>query len=138
MTILSANGTIVYKGKYIDGGYFKLTGDHRDLVDERTEDICIATKLLSLSSNKKFGGSKQELRNDLVKEKYNYPRTVLGVLKFLQFHNLQADKDTTSQNIEKKQYKTTFMNDGNNDPLGKLLGRAPCARNGLAVNANTS
>lgn len=88
METLSANGTIVHKGKYKDGGYFKLIEDHRDLVDKNTEDICIITKIMSLSSNKKFGGSKNELRNDLVKGKDNYPRTVSHILKFLQFHSL--------------------------------------------------
>ena len=69
MATLSADGTIVHQGKYKDGGYFKLTEDHRDLVNEKAEEIFIATRLLSLSLNKKFGASKQELRNDLVKGK---------------------------------------------------------------------
>lgn len=75
-------------GKYKEGIYFTLSDGKRDLVNSRAEEICIATCLLLLASNKKFGASKQELHNDLVKGKDNYPRTVAGVLKYLQPHTL--------------------------------------------------
>ena len=88
MMMLRKEGIIVYKGNYKDGGYFQLREEHRELVDERAEDICIATRLLSLSSNKKFAASKQELHEDLVKGKNNYPRTLSGVLKYLKLHTL--------------------------------------------------
>lgn len=83
-------------GKYKDGDYFNLTNSERNLVDKRAEEICIATRLLSLSSNKKFSGSKQELRNDLLKGKDNYLRAIDGVLKSLNFHNLHANTQFTS------------------------------------------
>lgn len=88
--------------------------DHRELVNEKVEEICITTRLLSLSSNKKFGASKQEFRNDLVKEKDNYPHTASNVLKFLHFHSLQADKDIGNfQDMDKHQYEKAFVTDGN-------------------------
>jgi len=65
-----------------------------------------------LASNKKFGASKQELHNDLVKGKDNYPRTVAGVLKYLQPHTLQTNTDNPSPSPTKKQLETIFLNDG--------------------------
>jgi len=75
--------TVSSTGKFKNGDYFTLSNDHRDLVNEKAEEICIATRLLHLSSNKKLFASKKELCNDLVKGKDNYPRTVAGVMKFL-------------------------------------------------------
>ena len=49
---------------YNKGDYFKLSDADRELVNEMVEDITIATRLLSLLSNKKLSASKQELRND--------------------------------------------------------------------------
>ena len=74
--------------KYKDGSYFKLDEIKRALIDEKAKEINISIRLLSLVLKKLFFASKQELRNDLVKGKDNYPRTVLAVLKFLQFHSL--------------------------------------------------
>ena len=51
----------------------------------------IATRLFSLSSNKKFAASKQQLWNDLAKGMDNQPRTVAGYLKHLKFHILYAN-----------------------------------------------
>lgn len=76
-------------------------------MNDRADEICIATRLLSLSSNKKFSAIKQELRNDLIKGKDNYPRTVAGVLKYLQFHSLHANTQNTT-----KQLETAFVTDG--------------------------
>lgn len=87
------------------------------MVDQLAEEICIATRLLSLASNKKFAASKQELRNDLVKGKDNYPRTVAGVMKFLQFHNLKANNDLPSpQTPGKKEVETAFITEGDGTP----------------------
>jgi len=58
----------------------------RELVNERAEEIFIATRMLLLASNKKFAASKQELKNDLVKGKDNYPRTITNMLNFLDTH----------------------------------------------------
>ena len=82
-------------------------------MNDRAEEIYIATRLLSLSSNKKFLASRQELRNDLFKGKDNYPRTVAGVFKYLQFHSLHANTlNTTLSLSNKKQLETAFVTDG--------------------------
>ena len=84
MEKLHDEGVLTNKPKsYKDGGYFELDEDKRNAVNERAEEICIATCLLSLSSNEKFGASKQELKNDLVKGKDNYSITISGVMNFL-------------------------------------------------------
>ena len=114
--------TVTGSGKFKDGDYFKLTDDHRELVDDKAEEIMIATRLLSLSSNKRFAAIKQELRNDLVKGKDNYPRTVPGVLKFLQFHSLHTNAEEP-QNVSgkhRKQFETAFVTDGGNETDGKV------------------
>ena len=81
MNMLHTEGEIFQTGKYKDSVYFRLNENKIDLVNDRVDEIYIATKLLSLSSNKKVAASKQELRNYLIKGKDNYPRTVIGVLK---------------------------------------------------------
>ena len=48
--------------KYIDGVYFQLSADEKWLVNNRVEDICISTRLLSLASSMKFTVSKYELK----------------------------------------------------------------------------
>ena len=83
VNMLHNEGEISLTGKYKNCVYLKLNDNERELVNDRAEESCIATRLLSLSSNKKFSTSKQELRNDLVKGKDNHPRTVAGVLKYL-------------------------------------------------------
>ena len=114
--------TVSGGGTYKKGDYFSLRNDHRELVDDKTEEIMIATRLLSLSSNKRFAASKQELRNDLVKDKDNYPRTVPGVLKFLQFHSLHSNTEELHNGPSKyrKQLETAFVTDGENDVDPKL------------------
>ena len=113
VNMLHNEGEISLTWKYKDGIYLKLDDDKRELVNDRAEEICIATRLLSLSSNKKFLASRQELRNDLVKGKDNYPRTVAGVLKYLQFHSLHANTQNTTLSLSnKKQLETAFVTDG--------------------------
>ena len=97
ITQLHKESKLSTAGKYKDGRYFDATDAERALIDARAEEICIATRLLSLASNKKFAPSKQELKNDLVKGKDNYPRTVAGVLKFLSFHNLTGKVGVTTR-----------------------------------------
>ena len=58
MKTLSKEKCITHPGKYMDGGYYKLSVEDRELVDKKAEEICITARLLSLSSNKKFSGSK--------------------------------------------------------------------------------
>ena len=72
MKMLHTKGEISQTSKYKDGVYFRLNENERYLVNDRADEICIATRLLSLSSNKKFAAGKQELRKDLVKGKDNY------------------------------------------------------------------
>ena len=113
MKTLHSEGETTSRGNYKDGSYFKLPNNERELVDERAEEICIATRLLSLSSNKKFSASKQELCNDLVQGKDNYPRTVTGVLKYLRFHSLSAGTVSINQHASNtKQLETAFVTEG--------------------------
>ena len=113
VNMLHNEGEISLTGKYKDGVYLKLNDDERELVSDRVEEIYITTRFLSLSSNKKFSASKQELRNNLVKGKDNYPRTVARVLKYLQFHSLHANKLNTPLSLSnKKQLETAFVTDG--------------------------
>ena len=113
MTMLENESIIVHKGTYKDGGYFKLSEEHRGFVGERAEEICIAKRLLLLSSDKKFAASKQELRNDLVKGKDNYPRTVSGLIKYLKFHRLHTSMNvSTPLTTGKKQLETAFATNG--------------------------
>ena len=67
----------------MDGAYFKMTDDQRKLVDEKTDEICLSTRSLSLSSNTLHSQSKQELKNDVIKVDDKYPRTVIFALNFL-------------------------------------------------------
>ena len=95
-------------GKWKDGAYFTLTSAESDKVNERAEEICLSTRFLSLSSDKIFSASKQELKNDLVKGRNNYPKTIPVVLNFLQFHKLTR---TTSIQGKTPQLETAFMQD---------------------------
>ena len=53
MEKLHDEGVLTNKLKsYKDGGYFVLDEDKRNAVNERADEICIATRLLSLSSKK--------------------------------------------------------------------------------------
>ena len=54
VNMLHNEGEISLTGKYKDGIYLQVNDDERELVNDRAEEICIATRLLSLSSNKKF------------------------------------------------------------------------------------
>ena len=54
------------------------------------EEIYLSTRFLSLSNNKLHHESKQDLKNDKIKGEDNYPRTIAGVLNFLQYHSLRG------------------------------------------------
>ena len=73
MEELYADGEISKVVKYKEVVYFILSNAERKLVNARAEEICISTRLLSLSSNNKFAASKQELRNNLVKGEKTTP-----------------------------------------------------------------
>ena len=114
MTTLATEGLVSKRGKYKDGTYYNLSDIERELVIDKAEEICIATRLLSLSFNNKFSTSKQELRNDLVKGKDNYPRTVSGLLKYLHFHSLQGNIDgAVPVQTNKKHLEMAFVTEGN-------------------------
>ena len=49
---------ITKSGKYSDGVYFQLNSDEQKLVNDKAEEICITTRLLSLAADKKFSASK--------------------------------------------------------------------------------
>ena len=104
-------------GKCKDGPYFKFNDDECILIDNRAEEIFLATRLLSLSY-KIFAASKQELKNDIVKGKDNYPRTIVGVLNYLQFLNLNTNIQPRPTNQSKHQdsLETAFAIDGDKQP----------------------
>ena len=83
MKTLKIEGKITESGTYKDETYIKLKDDHRTLVDKMARKFCLSTRFLSLASNKLHSASKQELRNDMVKGKDEYPRTIAMALKFL-------------------------------------------------------
>ena len=115
MAIKSLNlvGEISTSGTYKDGTYFKLTEDERELVDQKAEEICLATRFLSLSSNKLHSQSKQELQNDLIKEDDKYPRTITAALNFLQYHSLRNNNTSTRvNNPNPNRIETAFAQDG--------------------------
>ena len=58
MKILKREGKITESGTYEDGTYFKLTDDHRTLVDKMVEEIYLSTRFLPLASNKLHSASK--------------------------------------------------------------------------------
>jgi len=115
MKALYSESKLFSLGKWKDGHYFKLNDDERIRVDNIAKEICLATRLLSLSSNKVFSANKQELNNDLLKGKDNYPRTTAGVLNYLQFHKFNTN--TRAKPINQGKYqdllKTVFATDGN-------------------------
>lgn len=114
ISTLAKEGLISKGGKFKDGTYFDLDNAERELVNDKAEETCIATRLLSLSSNKKFSASKQELRNDLVKGKGNYPRTVSGVLKYLHFHSLRDNMEAeVPVQSSRKHLETVFVTEYN-------------------------
>ena len=87
---LRSEGKVTTTGLYKEGAYFKLSDDERTLVNRMAEEICLSTRFLSLASNKLHIWSKQELVNDMVKGEDNYPKTITGTLRFLQYHNLRG------------------------------------------------
>jgi len=106
MRTLREEGVNACKGTYKGNtsgkeSYLNLNDVTKALVNERAEDICIVTRLLSLASNKKLVASKQELKNDLVKGKDNYPQTITNMLNFLEKHYLATQKVTS--HVQKNQ-----------------------------------
>ena len=87
---ISSTGEMMKTGTYKSGTYFQLKDDEINLVDYRSEEIFLSTRLLFLSSNKLPYQSKQELKNNLTKGDDNYPRTISGCLNFLQHHSLRG------------------------------------------------
>lgn len=80
--------------------------------------MCIATRLLSLLSNKKFAASKQQLWNNLDKGVDNQPRTVAGVLKHLKFHSVYANTLNASPTLSgnRGQFEAAFVTGGDQTP----------------------
>ena len=64
---LHAPNKISKKGTYKDGTSFVLGTDKMKLVNGHTKEICLAVYFLSLSLNKLYSQSKQELKHDLIK-----------------------------------------------------------------------
>ena len=119
MTTLRNNGKITTTGSYADGAYYRLNDIERPLVDSMAEEICLSTRFLSLASNKLHMWSKQELVNDMVKGDDNYPKTIAGTLRFLQYHNLRG-KTIPSNEKGQKLFKNEIafaQDDDNEDKL---------------------
>lgn len=95
ITTLYASGEISKKDTYKDETYFVLKSDKRKLVDNHAKEICLATRFLSLSSNKLHSQCKQELKNDIVKGDDKYPRSVTATLSFFQHHILCGHSSST-------------------------------------------
>jgi len=91
---LNKAGKITKSGTYNDIVYFDMSEDERKLVDDIAAEIYLSTRFMSLSSNKLHGASKQELKNDLVKGGYTYPRTISRTINFIQYHSL-SNRNTT-------------------------------------------
>ena len=89
-------------------------------MNDKAEEICISTRLLSLVSQKRYGQSKQELKNDLIKGEMTYPLTISGVLNFLQCHSLTPNQ-SNSGNQKQPNIKTAFVIDGDKDESGQTL-----------------
>ena len=91
-----------------------------------------------ISSNKNFAASKQELRNDIVKGKDNYPRTVVGVLKYLQFHSLYVDTLNVTPVLSgnKKHLEIAFVTDRDEMPGEDKRQKKGYAAYGRMVNAS--
>lgn len=85
---LNDNREIDTKGTYRDGTYFKLSTNNRKLVDNQAEEICLATRFLSLPSNKVHSQNKHELKYNLIKGDDIYPRSITSTLNTLQYHSL--------------------------------------------------
>ena len=132
MKTLKDDGKITADGTYEDGTYFSMDGDERKLVNKAAEEICLSTRFLSLASNKLHSGSKQELRNDMVKGEDKYPRTIAATLRFLQYHDLRG-KGTSDKKKTKLRSETAFAqeeedNDSDSDkpppqPKSKTCGK---------------
>ena len=108
METLRDDNKITTPGTYDDGGYFNLSTTERPLVDSMAEEICLSTRFLSLASDRLHYWSKQELVNDMVKGKDNYPRTIAGTLRFLQYHNLRG-KTVPSNEKGRKPHKNEVV-----------------------------
>ena len=111
--LLKLAGEMSTSGTYKDGTYFKLTKDERKLVDKKAEGICLATRFLSLSSNKLHSQSKQESKNNLIKGDDKYPRTITATLNFLQYHSLWNNNTSTRiHSPNPNRIETAFAQDG--------------------------
>ena len=62
--------------RFKDGVYYELDNDERKCANKMAEEICLSTRFLSLSNNKLNYASKQELKNDKIRGKDNYHRTI--------------------------------------------------------------
>ena len=88
MEKLHTNGVISQKEKLFDGVYFNLKDKERKTIDDTAKEIYLQTRSLSLPSNKMHYESKHEFKNDNIKGKDDYPRTIAGVLHFLYDHSM--------------------------------------------------
>ena len=113
---LHKNNTISKTGNFKDSVNYTLSDEERVFVDEMAEETCVPTRFLSLSNNKLHFKSKQELKNDKIKGKDNYPRTIAGVLSFLQYHNLRGKGTIRNRSKNRGKFaETAFNQDGEED-----------------------
>ena len=111
---------ISHGGTFKDDKYHKLDEDERKMVEDKAAEICIATRFLSLSSDKLHSASKQEMKNDVVKGKNNYPTTIAGVIHFLQYHNLKRSSDN---NYDKDNDNMLLAQEGKEEQDGQKKSR---------------
>jgi len=93
--MLHSCGKIRKESTYKDGTCFVLDLDKRKPAENHEEEICLATRFLSMSSDKLHSQSKQELKNDLVKGDDKYLRSITAALKVLQYHSLHGHSSST-------------------------------------------
>lgn len=84
-------------GGWKDGTYFSVNVSERSLVDEKAEAICLATRFISLSSNKLHYHSTQELKTDIIKGGGKCIRTISAALNFLQHYNIRGYSNNPKQ-----------------------------------------
>ena len=58
ITSPSKSGDMANQGTYKDGTYFELNQDERSMMNEKVEEVCLATRFLSFSNNKLYSQSK--------------------------------------------------------------------------------
>ena len=119
-------GKVTKQDTFDDETYFIPNQYMRGLADACAEEICLATRFLSLFSNKFHSQSNQYLKNNLVKGDDNYPRTILAVLKFIQHRSLRESAYKAPKHPKDKDFGVLFVHEGEEEdptPMPKLVSK---------------